>query len=294
MRIAIGGVLFALVTISLAGANPANDEGEQPKKQPEMLPEPRKTSESKGEGKASTAEGPTFRIVLGPRQGSTLLNHFGVSLIHGGTIEVQQPRPDIVIIILTGATAVAGIPCGESLASIVFDVVQEFQIQSTDPKVIGREAQLLVEGQLVGMLRRSRPGKGVPTTAPPAHAVVEAAGHILVEFGFGERTLEGQDKVYVNDHFGPVPTVVPCCVPLLLHEKFGILCDHPPFKLMRNCVYASFGPSPSRWPEWVRLLDPAPEVAQGDLGFRVILRVEPLPFPRHPVSNPIETLPHRP
>ncbi len=279
MRFVVSGTLFAVAVLGLAGARGLTQDGVDPEKLPvpEKLPTPTKLIEPEKAAAAIWAEKPTFRILLGPRQGSSQLNKHGVALVHGGIINVTQPRPDAVIILMTGESIAAGIPCGESLASIVFDLVQDFQIESTNPRVIAQEARLHVEGQLVGMYRASRPGAGVAVTVPSAHARLESHGVPLLEFGFDERILaEGQQKLFINDHFGPVSLVVPCWTPLVFQESFGILSRHPPRLLFhRNVVYAAFGPGPSRLPEWVRLLDPAPEAPAGDLGFRVVLQVEP-------------------
>src|SRR5437660_605672 len=80
---------------------------------------------------AATAS-PSVSITLGPRQGHVTPIRQGFTHTGGGNIQVAQPTPDTVVVTMTGAALAGAHPFKNSVAGLQFDLVQSFEISSTD------------------------------------------------------------------------------------------------------------------------------------------------------------------
>src|SRR3954453_6969649 len=86
----------------------------------------------------------------------------------GGNIDVQQPAPDTLVITMTAVAVACGHPCKDSVASLAFDLAQDFEVGIDKPQ--GKKAKLPPEARLVGLLRSHSHGGGSAGIACPAHA----------------------------------------------------------------------------------------------------------------------------
>src|SRR5437899_2103127 len=76
---------------------------------------------------------PPATISLGPRQGRATPQRHGFNHTGGGNIDVAQPAPDTVVVTMTGVAVAGGHPAKDSLASLAFDLVQNFEVAFDKP-----------------------------------------------------------------------------------------------------------------------------------------------------------------
>lgn len=208
------------------------------------------------------------RIVLGQRTGEAVTSRKGLAHTTPGVVDVAQPRPDTVVITMTGLAAAGGLPCEESASSVIFDVCQHFRI-ATD-----RPARVLAEAQLVGLLRGSRDGAGVACTDPAEAVITVGDAPPLLAIGFPPRSHSGGESRFISDKLEPTEVILPAGEYSLM-QRFAVRCSHPKKPFHKNVMTAAFGSDSTRVPEWLVLLDPSREVPKGKpLGFVVTLRVE--------------------
>ena len=222
---------------------------------------------------AAPAQTSPLRIVLGQRTGESVATRAGLAHAGGGVIDVGQPRPDGVVVTMSGLTAVGGLPCETSAAVVAFDVCQHFWV--VHDRGDTRPVRLIAEAQLSGMMRANREGAGLAAT-DPAEAVVAASGSPpLLAVGFPGRALSGHQIRFVNDRQEPTAALLPPGE-YTLTQRFAVRCDHPKRPFHKNVVISAFGGESSRMPEWLSILDPNRDLPKGRaLGFQVTLRVEP-------------------
>jgi hypothetical protein len=235
--------------------------------------EPEHAAPTKAPAPAPKVAAPPVRIVLGPRAGTADGKRNGLAYINGPIIEVAQPRPDTVIINMMGVVAVGGFPMGDSLAEALFDLNQQLRIEAK-PGI--NQVQLVMEAQLAGLMRSNRPGAGAITVGP-ADAAVLSGGAPILQVGFPSRSHTGTDSQFISDRAGPTE-VIAAPGDYCLTQKFSITGTHPKRCFHKNVATAMFAPEYGRPAEWLVLLDPthqAPKVK--DMGFRVLLHVEPAP-----------------
>lgn len=97
-------------------------------------------------------------IKLGQRKVNVTPTRIGLTHLSGGVIEMSQPSPDTLVISMSGVCVAGAHPCKDSLASICFDIAQDFEIAVADPNV--KTAKLVVEGRVTGLLRTHAKGGG--------------------------------------------------------------------------------------------------------------------------------------
>ncbi len=240
------------------------------------LPVAAQVPAARGELPAPRAEA-AVKLVLGRRTGEAATTRTGLAHAPGGVIDVTQPRPDTVVITFTGLAACAGLPCEGSEAAVVFDVCQQFRIAADRNDT--RPVRLVVDAQLVGILRGNRDGAGTAST-DAAEAVVTAPGSPpLAGVAFPGRSHYGRDSLFINDKLEPTVTLLQPG-DYVLTQKFAARCTHPPKPFHKNVMTAAFGPEPGKVPDWLLTLDPQREVPKNKpLGFQVTLRVEPATAP---------------
>src|SRR5437660_6003406 len=100
------------------------------------------------------ASSPAVSITLGKRIGRVVPHRQGICHTGGGNIDVAQPSPDTVVITMTGVAVAGGHPCRDSLASLTFAVVQQFEVAFDKPDL--KTAKLTLEARLIGLLRSQR------------------------------------------------------------------------------------------------------------------------------------------
>src|SRR5262249_20629558 len=100
--------------------------------------------------------GPAYQIVLRSRTAEATPNRTGEAQTGGGSIVVEQPEPNTIIVTMAGS-AVVGSDCHGSAAGIVFNLEQDLDIVSTRPR--GRPPRVGMVGRVVGTLQVTDPGK---------------------------------------------------------------------------------------------------------------------------------------
>src|SRR5579884_4137580 len=94
---------------------------------------------------------PPVSIILRDRHAHVTPNRVGFTHTGAGYIDIAQPTPDTVIITMTGVAAAGGHPCKDSVASLLFDLQQCFEVSFDDPKL--KKAKLALEARVIGLLR---------------------------------------------------------------------------------------------------------------------------------------------
>jgi hypothetical protein len=166
---------------------------------------------------------PPASIVLGPRHGHAVPSWCGHGHTGAGNIDVAQPSPDTVSVTMTGVAAAGANPCKESLATITFDLCQDFEIRFDSPTL--KKARLIVDARVIGLLRSSCKGGGTAQEGPGC-ATVSAAGVQLVTVRAPEHAVAGGEKLSINDHDGPYE------LPIgpgkyVLHQTFTVSATYP-------------------------------------------------------------------
>jgi hypothetical protein len=229
-----------------------------------------------------------LRLVAGQRNATADANKGALGYTSSPLIEVTQPRADTLLITMTGMAVAGGLPCEESRAEVMFELMQSFAVIRDRPSQF--PVKLVLEAQLMGLFRANRDGAGVATVTVPAEACITTGGTTVSRVGFQPRTFSGKDIIMISDRSPPVEALV---LPgeLTLHQKFAFACAHPKKCFHKNVVMAVFGEA-GRMPEWVHLLDPYRDLPRNrDLGFRVAIRVEPAPAAAAPAAAAPAALP---
>jgi hypothetical protein len=244
-------------------------------------------------GKPAVAAGPAVLLRPGPREGLVAPAHTGSALTGGGAVTLAQPAPDTLVLSVTGTAAAKANPCQPSSASVEANVDQQFEVVFPAGP---RPARLVLEGRLSGLLRSEdgecclgacpagKGGKSGSAELVQAVAGVHCGPEALATITFSPKGVAGRDALAVNLAEGPV------CVPVgpgchTLHLNLRISAEQPR-GLCPHIASAEFAPPPALPPNWIHTPDPFGGLDRGGLGFRVVLRVEPLPAEAEPVPPP--------
>jgi hypothetical protein len=233
---------------------------------------------------------PPASIALGLRHGHALPSRCGHGHTGAGNIDVAQPSPDTVVVTMTGVAAAGANPCKDSLAAVSFDLCQDFEIRFDSPRL--KEAKLVVEARVIGLLRSACKGGGTAQEGPGC-ATVDVGGVSLVRVCAPEHGVAGGEKLSINDHDGPYE------VPIgpgkyVLHQTFTLSATHPRTWCPGRAV-AEFGSDSGLDKLWISSHDPFSGASKKDFGLQVTLKVvegrlapaapELLPTPA-PTPNP--------
>jgi hypothetical protein len=226
-------------------------------------------------------------VKLGDRHGHGIPHRIGCTHLGGGNIEVEQPAPNEVFILMRGAAVATGHPFKDSLAEMRFELDQDFQIVFLQPERI-KAAKLTMEGKLIGLLR-SQPGcheqKGRGTAeCGPACAELICDDKDLVSLCVPPHSVGGGENLTLNCQKGPACiSVLPGCY--RLHQTFNLAAAHPCSALPCWPASAEFSPSALN-EKWIGYWEPFHGVNKSKFGFLILLRVEPvvtaetLPLPK--------------
>jgi len=210
------------------------------------------------------------RLVLGHRAATAQGRRTGLAHTSAPLIDVAQPRPDTLVVTMTGLAAAGGLPCEDSAAEVAFDLAQGVTVVAPP----GARVRLALEGQLAGLFRGSRDGPGAATFSVPAEATVAGGPAAVLHVALPCRTYSGKDVLLVSDR-SPVSEAVVGPGEYELTQRFAVRCSHPKRCFHKNVVTAAFGPEAGKPPEWSTLLDPTRDIPKSrDFGFRVVLRAE--------------------
>jgi hypothetical protein len=222
-------------------------------------------------GLAADAPSPSVTISLGNRQATATPIRQGFTHTGGGNIDVAQPTPDALVVTMTGVAVAGAHPCKDSVATLNFDLIQEFKISFEKPEV--NKAKLTVEARLIGLLRTHSKGGGSAEVCAP-RILITSGKTDIVAFDFPGRAVAGGENLSINDHQGPemVPVVAGKCT---LHQLFGITAAHSKNLLPCKAASAEFAPDPALDPLWISYWEPFHGANKKDFGFQITLKVAP-------------------
>jgi hypothetical protein len=210
--------------------------------------------------------GPAVSILLRDRHGHVVPSREGHTWSGGGLIDVQQPAPDTILVVMTGGVVAPGHPCHTTSASMAFDLEQSFEVVFDKP---GVKAKLTAEGRVVGLLRGGREGSA-SESGGCATVICGNAG--LVTLCVPDHSVAGCESLSLNDHAGPASVPVGSG-PHTLHAHWNIAAEHPR-ALIEKAASAEFAPEPALDPLWVGgPRDPFHGAGKKDFGLQFVLKV---------------------
>lgn len=175
---------------------------------PEPVPEPGPAPASQPPASVhppvpSPTPTPPFAIVLQGRQACVTPRSRGLARAEGGFIDVASAQSNTLTITLTGSTAANSyLGCTGSAAEI-FQLVQEFEVRSTDPEV--RTVALTLDSSLVGLLRGKLKASACVERAELGIAPIGCDGP-PIGLAHPPSCLSGTDGRLCNQHLPPLQT----------------------------------------------------------------------------------------
>jgi len=211
---------------------------------------------------------PPASINLGLRHGHAVPSRCGHSHTGAGNIDIAQSSPDTVTVTMTGVAAAGANPCKDSVATVSFDLCQDFEVRFDSPKLT--RAKLVVEARVIGLLRSACKG-GATAQEGPGCATVTAGGVPLVRVCAPEHAVARGEKLSINDHDGPYE------VPIgpgkyVLHQTFTVSATYPRTWCPGKAV-AEFGSDSGLDKLWISSHDPFSGASKKDFGLQVTLKV---------------------
>lgn len=201
---------------------------------------------------AADAPSPSVTISLGDRRASATPIREGFTHTGGGNIDVAQPTLDALVVTMTGVAVAGAHPCKDSVATLNFDLVQDFDITFEKPEV--KKAKLTFEARLIGLLRTHSKGGGSAEVCAP-HVLITSGKNDIIAFEFPGRSVAGGENLSINDRKGP-ETIPVVAGKYTLCQAFAITATHP--RSLRPCKAASaeFAPDPALDPLWISYWEP--------------------------------------
>lgn len=222
---------------------------------------------------ADSPAGPAYQIALRSRTATATPNRSKDAQTGGGSIAVEQPDPNTIVVTMGGAVVVGSDFHGSS-AEIAFDLLQEFDIIPTRKGL--RPPRVGMVGRVVGTLNVTDPGKhgkGCGTAEQgPASAVLMKDETSLLSLSVKPTSLGNGNESSVNLREGPIeiPTTTGS---YRLSGSFRISASQGKAVWHRQYAVADFDPAPQLDGFWSDALKPFRAVPRRDFGFQLIVRV---------------------
>ena len=222
---------------------------------------------------AAPPVGPAYQIVLRSRHAETTPNRTKDAQTGGGSIVVEQPEPNTIVVTMGGA-AVAGSVFHGSAAGITFDLQQDLEIVPTRTGI--RPPRIGMVGRVVGTLQVTDPGKCGKNCGTaeqgPANACLTTGDTSLLSVSVNSSGACCGQELAVNHREGPVEAIAAAgCYRLA--ESFHIGVSQGKCVFNRQAAVADFDPAPQLDAFWADALKPFRAIPRGEFGFKVILRV---------------------
>jgi hypothetical protein len=231
---------------------------------------------------ADSPPGPAYRIVLRSRHAEVTPERAKQAQTGGGSIVVEQPEPNTIIVTM-GGSAVVGSDCHDSSAGMEFKLDQELEIVPTRTGI--RRPRLGLVGRVVGTLQVTDPGKCHIACKPcgtadvgPATASLAVADTGLLTVCVQPSAVACGQELAINHRDGPVeaPAVAGC---YHLNGSFRIGATQGKGLFNRQYAVADFDPAPQLDAFWADALKPFRAVPRREFGFKMVLRVIEDPVP---------------
>jgi hypothetical protein len=220
--------------------------------------------------------GPAYRIVLRSRRAEVTPERSREAQTGGGSIVVEEPEPNSVVVTM-GGSAVVGSNCHGSSAGMTFDLDQELDIVPTRAGV--RPPRIGLVGRVVGTLQVTDPGKCClackacgTADQGPAIASLSVADTGLLTISVPPAAVSCGKELAINHREGPVeaPAVAGC---YHLHGSFRIGVTQEKGVFHRQFAVADFDAGPELDAFWADALKPFRAVPRREFGFKFVLRV---------------------
>jgi len=227
---------------------------------------------------AATPPAPPISITLKERHGHVTPIRTGFTHTGSGYIDVAQATPDVLVVTMTGVAVAGGHPTTDSVATLDFDLAQNFEVSFDDPKV--KKGKFTMEGRIIGLLR-SQAGHGNCSKGCGTADMSCATATIAAVEGQGGLTLNQVphsvacgENLSLNDHEGPIEGPV-VAGKYTLHQTFTITAAHPRALLPCKAASAEFAPDPALDPLWISYWEPFHGIGKKDFGYQVTIHVAP-------------------
>jgi hypothetical protein len=213
-------------------------------------------------------ESPPVSISLRDRAARATPVLSGCTHTGGGTIDVQQPSPDVIVVTM-GAVAVAYPGPKAAVASMHFDLEQCFEVSFDSPKV--KRAKITLEARIIGLLRSHCKGGAAEFT--DACATIGGREAAAVTLAMPPRGVANGDNLSVNDRALSEPATINAAGRLTLHQTFVVTASAPKSVWPYKAPSAEFAPDPALDPLWISYKEPFHGAVKKDYGFQVTVRV---------------------
>jgi hypothetical protein len=220
--------------------------------------------------------GPAYQIVLRSRRSEVTPTRTKDAQTGGGSIVVEQPEPNTVVITM-GGSAVVGSDCHGSAAGIDFNLEQDLEIVPTRPGV--RPPRIGLVGRVVGTLQVTDPCKCGKHCKPcgaadvgPAAASLGCGDASLLALSLPPAAASCGQELAINNRDGPVecPALVGC---YRLTGSFRIGTTQGKGVFNRQAAVADFDPAPQLDAFRADALKPFRAVPRREFGFKIVVRV---------------------
>ena len=226
---------------------------------------------------AQAPPGPAYRIVLRSRRAEVVPTRAKDAQTGGGSIVVEQPDPNTVVVTM-GGSAVVGSDFHGSAAGIDFNLEQDLEVVPTRPGV--RPPRIGLVGRVVGTLQVTDPCKcGGKHCTPcgaadvgPAAACLGCGDASLLALSVPPAAVSCGQELAINNRDGPVECpAVPGCYRLTGSFRLGVTQGKGVF--YRQAAVADFDPAPQLDAFWADVLKPFRAVPRREFGFKIVVRV---------------------
>lgn len=222
---------------------------------------------------ADPQPGPAYQIVLRSRHAEVTPTRTKDAQTGGGSIVVEQPEPNTIVITMGGA-AVAGSDCHGEAAALDFNLEQDLDIIPTRAGV--RPPRVGMVGRLVGTLQVTDPGKCGKSCGSaeegPAVACLALGGTHLLSVSIKPSSVACGQELSINHRHGPVEAQA-AAGSYCLSGSFHLGVSQGRGVWNRQAAVADFDPAPQLDGFWADALKPFRAVPRKEFGFRIVVRV---------------------
>jgi hypothetical protein len=228
------------------------------------------------DGPAAPA-GPPYQIVLRSRNAEVTPTRTKDAQTGGGSIVVEQPEPNTIVVTMGGSAVAGSDLCGSS-AGIDFYLEQDLEIIPLRAGL--RPPRIGMVGRVVGTLQVTDPCKCCGKHCKPCGTAEQAPG--IACLSIGETNLLSVNvkpsavtcgqELAINHRDGPVESQAAVGL-YRLTGSFHIGVSQGKGVFYRQAAVADFDPAPQLDAFWADVLKPFRAVPRRDFGFKVVVRV---------------------
>jgi hypothetical protein len=222
---------------------------------------------------------PSYSIILHTRHACVTPHYKKHARVDGGFIDVI-PIPQGVTLAMTGTVAANSFLGCKGLAAAEFELVQEFEITCSDPK-IGTVA-LTLDSTLVGFVR-SKGHAAASMRLAEASVTPEGWDGTSLCVSYPPLGVAGKDGRLCNQHLPPVRDIPMPLGHYIIAARFAL--DTQAGGVCDDHSVADFSPDTSLPNDWVRMRDPFQGVSKKNFGFTFTLTAAPPSEPGLPVTS---------